>query len=71
MVTMERTWSSGAGNHILPEYSNFGPGSSTKKRVKWKGLRYGFKASESFYSSRTLRRKLVDSQTGIPFSSGL
>ncbi|KAG0492399.1 hypothetical protein HPP92_005797 [Vanilla planifolia] len=54
------------------EYSNFGPGSSTKKRVKWKGLRVMDSKQANHFTVRGLfGGSSWIPKTGIPFSSGL
>lgn len=55
------------------EYENFGPGSSTRNRVKWKGFHIITRASEA--SSFTVNGLIAGStwlpSTGVPFTSGL
>ncbi|EEF51541.1 probable pectinesterase/pectinesterase inhibitor 60 [Ricinus communis] len=55
------------------EYKNFGPGSSTRRRVKWKG--YHVITSSTVASSFTVGRLIAGQSwlpaTGVPFISGL
>ncbi|KAI9081574.1 hypothetical protein K1719_036460 [Acacia pycnantha] len=55
------------------EYKNFGPGSSTKNRVNWKGYHVITSATEA--SSFTVNGLIAGSNwlpsTGVPFASGL
>ncbi|XP_050222249.1 probable pectinesterase/pectinesterase inhibitor 33 [Mercurialis annua] len=55
------------------EYKNFGPGSSTRQRVKWKG--YHVITSSSVASTFTVGRLIAGQSwlpaTGVPFTAGL
>ncbi|KAL0400890.1 UNVERIFIED_CONTAM: Pectinesterase 2 [Sesamum latifolium] len=55
------------------EYGNYGPGSSTKGRVKWPGYRVITSAAEAkkFSVAKFIDGKAWLPQTGVPFSAGL
>ncbi|XP_031260587.1 probable pectinesterase/pectinesterase inhibitor 46 isoform X1 [Pistacia vera] len=54
------------------EYENFGPGASTKNRVKWKGLRkISAKQAEKFTVKAFLQGKKWISDAGVRYKPGL
>lgn len=55
------------------EYKNFGPGSSTRNRVKWKGYHVIRSANEAskFTVNKLIAGRTWLRATGVPFSSGL
>lgn len=54
------------------EFQNFGPGSSTKNRVKWKGLRtINAKQADTFTVKSFIQGNKWIQQAGVPYKSGL
>lgn len=55
------------------EYRNFGPGSSTRQRVKWKGFHIiaSSRVASSFTVAKLIAGRSWLPATGVPFISGL
>ncbi|KAG9459761.1 hypothetical protein H6P81_004269 [Aristolochia fimbriata] len=70
---MPWTGTSAPDTIFYAEYQNYGPGSSTKNRVKWKGLRIklGAKQAEKFAVKSFIQGDKWISKAGVKFTSGL